>query len=190
MKSILISIIILLISFLVKQENKIVENNINPILQNPIENENGLFKLEIKRMENFVRIIAPKNSGFELPDSSAKTEIYKFGDFNADKKEDVLVHLGACGTGGCMYGLFLKQFDNYYKLGFMDYLKNAEFKIGKNGLWTITSSEEIEAYNPSKLQITEFKFDKTKYKYEVDTTYVYIDIENEKMMNDLKKTNR
>ena len=72
----------------------------------------------------------------------------------------------------------------------LEQCKNAEFKVGKNGLWTITSSEEIEAYNPSKLQITEFKFDKTKYKYEVDTTYVYIDIENEKMMNDLKKPNR
>ncbi len=139
------------------------------------ENNNGLFKLTIKDEENYIKIIPPQNSKFELPDSSAKKEPYKFGDFNADEKQDVLVYLGACGTGGCMYGLFLNQYDNYYKLAFMDYLKNAEFKIGKNGLWTIKSSEELEPYNPSKLQITVFKFDKKKYQYIIDTTYIHID---------------
>lgn len=136
------------------------------------ENFEGLFKLDIKDEENFIRIVAPKNSNFTLPDSTAKTEPYKFGDFNADKKQDVLVYLGACGTGGCMYGLFLNQFENYYRLAFMDYLKNVEFKKGKNDLWTIESSEEIEPYNPSKLQITIFKFDKKKYQYIIDSTYI------------------
>lgn len=136
------------------------------------ENFDGLFKLDIKDEENFIRIVAPKNSNFTLPDSTAKTEPYKFGDFNADKKQDVLVYLGACGTGGCMYGLFLNQFENYYRLAFMDYLKNVEFKKGKNDLWTIESSEEIEPYNPSKLQITIFKFDKKKYQYIIDSTYI------------------
>ena len=78
----------------------------------------------------------------------------------------------AYGTGGCMYGLFLNQFENYYRLAFMDYLKNVEFKKGKNDLWTIESSEEIEPYNPSKLQITIFKFDKKKYQYIIDSTYI------------------
>ena len=62
----------------------------------------------------------------------------------------------------------------------MDYLKNAEFKIEKNGLWTIESSEEIEPYNPTKLQITTFKFDINKYQYKLDTTYIYTDNEVEK----------
>ena len=140
-----------------------------------INNRDSLFILEEIISENFVRIIPPNKSDFEFPDNSAKTEPYKNGDFNADGKEDILVYLGACGTGGCMYGLFLNQMENYYKLAFMDYLKNPEFKIEKNGFWTINSSEEIEPYNPSKLQMTTFKFNKNKYQYQMDTTYVYID---------------
>ncbi|RYY30858.1 MAG: hypothetical protein EOP46_21195, partial [Sphingobacteriaceae bacterium] len=103
-----------------------------------------MFTLIKKKSENVVRIIPPKNSKFELPDSLAKTETAKYGDFNADGKKDVLVYLGACGTGGCMYGLFLNQHKNFYKLAYLDYLKNAEFKVEKNGLWTIKSSEAIE----------------------------------------------
>ncbi|WP_316804106.1 hypothetical protein [Pedobacter nototheniae] len=171
-------LLISLISCLNKQEGKnAVPNLVKPdtVQQNQIKKQDGLFKLDVNLNKNFVKIIAPKNSKFKFPDSSAKTKPYKLGDFNADKKEDILVYLGACGTGGCMYGLFLNQYDNYYKLAFMNYLKNAEFEIEKNGLWTIKSSEEIEPYNPSKLQIAIFKFDKTKYQYKLDTTYVHID---------------
>lgn len=153
----------------------------DPPQQIKAEKQKGLFKLDINLSENFVLLIPPENSDFELPDSSAKTEPYKSGDFNADGKKDILIYLGACGTGGCMYGLFLNQYDKYYKLAFIDYLKNTEFKIDKDGLWTIESSEEIEPYNPSKLQITIFKFDKEKYQYEQDTTFVYIDEEVEKL---------
>ena len=145
------------------------------------EKQEGFFKLHINLHENFVQVIPPENSDFELPDSAAKTEPYKSGDFNADGKKDILIYLGACGTGGCMYGLFLNQYDKYYKLAFIDYLKNPEFKIDKDGLWTIESSEEIEPYHPSKLQITIFKFDKEKYQYEQDTTFLYIDEEVEKL---------
>lgn len=141
----------------------------------PIIKPDRLFKIDIKRNENSVKITPPKNSDFVLPDGSAKIKVYKFGDFNADKKEDILVSLGACGTGGCIYGLFLNQGGNYYKLAFMDYLKNATFKIEKNGLWTIISSEEIEPYNPSKLQITVFKFDKNTYHYKKSSTYISAD---------------
>jgi len=86
-----------------------------------------LFILQEKQSENFIKIVPPKNSDFEFPDDEAKLEPYKHGDFNADGKQDILVYLGACGTGGCMYGLFLNQSDNYYKLAFMDYLKNPKF---------------------------------------------------------------
>jgi hypothetical protein len=155
-----------------------------------LDNQDNLFIIEEKISENFVRIISPKNSDFELPDSLAKTEPYKYGDFNADGKQDILVYLGACGTGGCMYGLFLNQHDIFYKLAFMGYLKNVEFKIENDGLWTIESSEELEPYNPSKIQITIFKFDKKTYQYELDTTYVYYDKETETMINEMKTTNR
>ncbi len=157
---------------------------------NSVDAKDNLFILKENISENFIRIIPPKNSDFELPDSLAKTEPYKYGDFNADGKEDVLVYLGACGTGGCVYGLFLNQYDDFYKLAFMDYLKNAEFKIEKNGFWTIKSSEELEPYDPSKIRITTFKFDKVKYTYEIDTSYIHYDKETEKMINEMKITNR
>lgn len=73
-----------------------------------------------------------------------KTEPYKNGDFNADGKEDIMVYLGACGTGGCMYPIFLNQNKNYYKLAFMDYLKEAQFEKEKNGFISVKSYVEIE----------------------------------------------
>lgn len=173
-----------------KQEQKGISNESSSFESSSLRtnrfgnNKDSLFILNERISENFVEIIAPKNSNFELPDSSAKTEPYKNGDFNADEKEDILVYLGACGTGGCMYGLFLNQYDNFYKLVFMDYLKNAEFKVDKNGLWIIESSEEIEPYNPSKIEISTFKFDPSKYEYKLDTTFVHYDKELEQMMNE------
>ncbi len=176
MKSIIVFILIFfLFLFQRNKEDKVVEEDISSKQNKSITKQDSLFKLEIKLNENFVKISPPENSDFELPDSFATIEPYKIGDFNADNKEDVLVYLGACGTGGCMYGLFLNQYNNYYKLALLDYLKNAEFTVEKNGLWTIESSEELEPYNPSKLQITIFKFDRNKDQYFVDTTYVYID---------------
>ncbi len=147
-----------------------------------------MFILNEESSENFVRIIPPKNSDFEFPDSSAKAEPYKNGDFNADGKEDILVCVGTCGTGACLCSLFLNQYDNFYKLVFIDYLKNVEFNVDKNGIWTIESSEEFEPYNPFKIQITTFKFDKSKYQYKIDTIFVYCDKEVEQIMNE-EKTN-
>ena len=54
----------------------------------------------------------------------------------------------------------------------MDYLKNPEFITEKDGLWTIQSSEELEPYNPSKIQVTTFKFNTKTEQYELDKTYV------------------
>lgn len=135
-------------------------------------NNNNLFTLEERISEDFIKIIPPRNSDFEFPDDEAKSEPYKHGDFNSDGKEDILVYLGACGTGGCMYGLFLHQYGNLYKLALMDYLKNPEFIIEKKGFWTIQSSEEIEPYNPSKIQVSIFKFDKKNDLYNLDKTYI------------------
>lgn len=149
--------------------------------------KDNLFQLNVvKTDKHFVSIIAPKKAGFELPDSTVAARLEKSGDFNADGKEDMLVYLGTCGTGGCMYGLFLNQYGNYYKVAYLDYLKNAQFKVESNGLWTIESSEELEPYNPSKIQITIFKFDKSTDKYEIDTTYVYQDKEMETIIKNSK----
>ena len=175
MKSIRFAILILLISCIHNRENKKTERDTKLTQNGKRHNKANLFRLELKLHEDFVGIKAPKKSNFELPDSSAKTEPFKLGDFNADNKEDILVYLGACGTGGCMYGLFLNQYANYYQLALLDYLKNVEFKTEKNGLWTIQSSVEVEPYNPSKLQVSVFKWDKNKLHYELDSTYVSID---------------
>lgn len=185
MKNTIGFILLILISCQTTQEKKdITKESSFSQTDKSINNKGSLFLLNEKISENFIQIIPPKNSDFEFPDSSAKTEPYKKGDFNADGKEDILVYLGACGTGGCMYGLFLNQYDKFYKLVFIDYLKNAEFKVEKNGLWTIESSEELEPYNPSKIQITIFKFDKSEYQYKMDITFVYYDKEDEQMMNE------
>lgn len=173
MKTIITFILILLVSC----QSRLEIENKNQFKST--KNQKDLFQLDLNPDENFVRIIPPKNSDFALLDSLTQTEFSKFEDFNADGKEDVLVNLGACGTGGCMAGIFLNQFDNYYKLVFMDYLKSVEYKVEKNGFWTIESSEEIEAYNPFKLQISVFKFDENEYLYKLDTTYVHIDKEAE-----------
>lgn len=183
MKNTIGCILLVLISCQAKQEKGITKKSSSSQTNELINNNDSLFILNEKSSENFVRIIPPKDSDFEFPDSSAKTESYKNGDFNADGKEDILVNLGACGTGGCMYGLFLNQHDNFYKLVFMGYLKNAEFKVEENGLWTIQSSEELEPYHPSKIQITTFKFDKRKYEYKLDTTFVHYDKEVEQMLD-------
>ncbi len=135
----------------------------------------SLYKLEINNEENFIKINAPEKLNFSLPDSSAKTEPYKFEDFNGDGKEDVMIYLGACGTGGCMYGLFLNQYDDYYKLAFMDYLKGPEFEKEKSGFWIINSFEEVEAYDPSKLHVSIYKFDQVRNYYQLDSTYISYD---------------
>ncbi len=137
--------------------------------------------------ENSVQIVPPKSSNFTLPDSTFIIYSFKRGDFNADGKEDILVNLGACGTGGCVYALFINQDENHYSLAFKDYLKNIEFEISENGFWTIFSSEELEAYNPSKLFVSIYKFNKKTYLYELDSTYIHYDKETETMINEMKK---
>ncbi|AIZ43043.1 hypothetical protein [Cellulophaga baltica] len=132
----------------------------------------SLFRLDIIDNENFVRITIPEGIDFELPDSFAKTEPEKYADFNGDNKPDLMVYLGACGTGGCMYGIFLNQYDNYYKLVFMDYLKGTTFEKDENGFLSFQSYEEVTPMNPSKLYVTTFKFDPKAYAYKMDRTFI------------------
>jgi len=151
---------------IVDENKKITQQNTEKIPQD------SLFILDIIKSDSYVRITPPTNVDFSLPDSSESIEPFKFADFNADDKQDVLVYLGACGTGGCMYVLFLNEYDNKYKMAFMDYLKNPQYEIDKDSLWIIKSIEEAEAYDPSKLYVTVFKLDTSKSTYLLDTTYI------------------
>lgn len=139
------------------------------------QNRNNLFKLEINTKDNFVKIIPPKNSDFQFPESDSKSDLLKIVDFNADGKKDVLVNLGACGTGGCMVGLFLKQNTNYYSLAFFDYLKNPEYIKDKNGKIIIKSYEEVEPYNPSKFHVSTYKYDSKKKIYNLTSQKIEVD---------------
>ncbi len=136
-------------------------------------NTDSLFTLHLNSKNNQVTIIPPQNSSFALPDSSFAIEVYKAGDFNADGKKDVLANLGACGTGGCMYGLFLNYDENRYTLAYYNYLKNVEFIVAKNGGWTIKSTETIEPYSPFKSNVTIYKLDLRTNQYLRDTSYIY-----------------
>lgn len=176
MKIIATVIILLLIACQIKAERKDNTNYRNSVGNDILtKDKDTLYVLEKTNDENYLIITAPENSGLELPDSSGKVDLIKSGDFNADKKIDKMVNLGACGTGGCMTGVFLNHHDNYYTLAFKDYLKNPEFETDKKGLWNIISSEEIEPYNPSKRQISVFKLDKKKKYYVLDKTFVHQD---------------
>ncbi|MEN9303714.1 MAG: BlaB/IND/MUS family subclass metallo-beta-lactamase [Bacteroidota bacterium] len=111
----------------------------------------SLFKLKLKRNENFVSIIAPQKSVFVNPDSISKSEPYKSADFNKDGKVDELIYLGACNEKGCVYALFLNQYDDYYHLAFMDYLKYPNFETNNNGYIDLISKNE--AWNPKKVSV-------------------------------------
>jgi hypothetical protein len=112
MKSIIGLIVLFLISCQAKREPISIEYNLkSEQLDKSITNQDSSFMLQVNISENFVKIIPPKNSEFELPDSSTRPEPFKYGDFNADGREDILVYMGSCGTGGCMYCLFLNQSD-------------------------------------------------------------------------------
>lgn len=144
------------------------------------ERDDSLFRLDKERFNNdnnYVVITAPKGSDFSLPDSAALLRIVKSGDFNADHKKDLLISMGACGTGGCMHGLFLNQYGNYYKLVYMDYLKNPTFKPGKKGYWEIRSYEEVKPYQPEESYVSVFTFNPKEYRYQHDSTFIYRDPE-------------
>ena len=123
------------------------------------QNKESLFKLNIIKGKNNVVITPPRSSDFTFPEDASKADLIKSMDFNADGKKDVLINFGACGTGGCMLGLFLNKSNKFYSLAFFDYLKNPEYIKSKSGQITIKSSQEVEAYNPSKLEVSIYKYD-------------------------------
>jgi hypothetical protein len=145
--------------------------------------QDSLFKLQLNFDENFVQIFPPKISKNVVPAEYPNQDqewirIYEFEanrDFNGDQKNDVIVCFGGCGSGGCLYGVFIKQYGSYYRLAFFDYLKNKEYEIEKNGCLKIVSSEELNPYDPSQLQISSFQYDKRKHAYQLDTSYVFSD---------------
>jgi hypothetical protein len=174
MKSILVFLLFFMISCFSRKEFKVFQENYS--LKKEKKStliQDSLFTIGLKVPENFIKILPPKNSTFELPDSSAQIQLVKNVDFNTDGKKDLMVNFGACGKGACMYGLFLNQYDNKYTLAFFNYLQNIDFKIEKNGMWNIESSDALEPYDPSKIQITVYKYVKNANRYLKDTTYVY-----------------
>lgn len=108
-----------------------------------------LYTVNVISTDQSVMISVPQNSDFEFPDNKFEPMLIKSADFNADGKIDLLVNLGACGTGGCMVAVFLKKYGDDYSLAFLDYLKNAEYEKDKNGNLLLNSSEEIKPYDPS-----------------------------------------
>lgn len=149
--------------------------------------QDSLFLVRLNLDDHFVQIFPPKISKnvvpAEYPNQDQEwvriDEFEADRDFNGDQKTDVIVCFGGCGSGGCMYGVFIKQFGSYYRLAFFDYLKNKEYEIEKNGCLKIVSSEELNPYDPSQLQISSFWYDKRKHAYQLDTSYVFTDKSDE-----------
>ena len=142
MKHLIILVLLILISCRQKQDNKVKTTTSQE------QRQDTLFVIDIN--ENVVNITTPTNTEYSLPDSSYALNQYKEEDFNNDNKKDVLLNMGACGTVGCVYAVFLNQQKKQYKLAFEDYLKSPELIEEENGCLNIKSYEETEAYNPSK----------------------------------------
>ncbi|MFO7868141.1 MAG: hypothetical protein R6U95_02450 [Bacteroidales bacterium] len=141
------------------------------VLAQNVVDDSVLFVLDLNVEDKSVKITPLTESDFWFLDSTV-TRIVEIKDFNADNKEDALIYLGACGSGGCMYGVFFKQHKNFYKLVFMDYLKTPVFNKEDNGYISLTSYEEVEPYNPSEIYVTKYVFDEKIFQYTKDTTYI------------------
>lgn len=161
-----------------KNEGVIVQANLESTFDTVTTNneepiKDSLYRLEINLDDNKVTIHPPKDVEFELPDSSANLYPNQFTDFNADQKEDVMVYMGACGSGGCVYGIFIREKADYYHLALMTYLKGPSFEKAPNGMVKILSYEEVEAYDPSKLYVTEHYLNSESLSYDKDSTYIF-----------------
>lgn len=102
-------------------------------------------------------------------------EEFNIDDYNSDGKKDQILNMGECGTGGCMYAIFLNQKDNCYTLAYYGYINDVEFSLEKDGSYSITSYEEAEAYNPSKIYVTKYKLNPIILEYQKDTSYLHLD---------------
>ena len=120
-----------------------------------------------------VNIKEPKGRKVIFPEGGKQRSVVIRKDVTNDHKADLLIDLGACGTGGCMYGLFVKVAEHRFKLAFFDYLKNPAFIKNKKGELVLQSSEETEAGNPYRVHFTEYRFEKKTATFKLDTTYIF-----------------
>ena len=121
----------------------------------------------------FVNIKEPKGRKVIFPEGGKQRSVVFRKDVTNDQKADLLIELGACGTGGCLYGLFVKVAEHRFKLAFFDYLKNPAFVKNKKGELVLQSSEETEAGNPYRVHFTEYRFEKKTATFKLDTTYIF-----------------
>ena len=118
-----------------------------------------------------VNIKSPQGAKYIFPEGGNERLVYWRKDMNSDGKLDLLVDLGACGTGGCLYGVFLKVQEHNFKLAFFDYLKNPEFKKDRKGNYFLQSSEEF-GYHSAKVQYSNFKLDKSTSFFKLDSSFI------------------
>jgi hypothetical protein len=121
----------------------------------------------------FVNIKEPKGRKVVFPEGGKQRSVVLRKDVTNDQKADLLIKLGACGTGGCMYGLFVKVAEHRFKLAFFDYLKNPALVKNKKGELVLQSSEETEPGNPYRVHFTEYCFEKNTATFKLDTTYIF-----------------
>lgn len=120
-----------------------------------------------------VNIKEPKGRKVIFPEGGKQRSVVIRKDVTNDQKADLLIDLGACGTGGCLYGLFVKVAEHRFKLAFFDYLKNPAFVKNIEGDLVLQSSEETEAGNPYRVHYTEYRFEKKSATFKLDTTYIF-----------------
>ncbi len=135
----------------------------------------NLFKVEVETdeysdMKEWIEVSICDYKGKQAP---SFYELYDFKDFNGDGKEDVIINQGECGTGGCIYSIYLNNYENYYDEVFEDYLKNIEYKKEENGTLSIISSEAGWVDESDRIYVNILKFKEEKLKYEIDSTYTY-----------------
>ena len=118
-------------------------------------------------------MIPPKTSDFTVPDADINPTPEDYVDFNGDGKQDAFINFGACGTGGCMYGVFIFEYENLYSLAYYDYLNDVEFEEEDNGFMSIISYEDFDPYNPFQYKVTIYKLDEKSYQYEIGSTFIY-----------------
>lgn len=133
------------------------------------------FKIEHIDDGKAIEIFPLNHTEFELPDSSWEISVFQIMDFNADQKSDLMLNMGACGTGGCIYNIFLQAEENTYCLALSSYLKNTEFIEVEDASINILSSETVRPYDPSEIQYYLYRFIPSEQEYNLDTTYRILD---------------
>ncbi|MBK8808188.1 MAG: hypothetical protein IPO21_16800 [Bacteroidales bacterium] len=147
------------------KENTVVGQNQNTgsNQENP---HNNLFTIRYDQTDSVYTITVPQELSSQFMCETENLRLDQTGDFNADGKDDIVFFMGACGTGGCVYGVFLHEYDIYYRLAFNEYLKCPAFETDKKGFYIIKSFEEYEAYNPEKIIESIYRFNKKKQVFE------------------------